>query len=56
MIGIMDYSPVKQQKGLKENKLAQRSPKKEVANPWALWEMESKQEWAEGAQKKELSK
>ena len=36
MTGIIDHKSVKQQKGLKESKQAQRGPKKEIVNLWAL--------------------
>ena len=36
MIGIMDHRPKRYQKGLKESKRDQKSPEKEVVNPWAL--------------------
>ena len=39
----------------KQARMGQMSPEKEVVKSWALWEMESKQEWAKGAQRKELS-
>ena len=31
------------------------SPEKEVVNPWALYEIESKQEWAKEARSNKLS-
>ena len=41
--------------GLKGSKRAQRSPEKEVVNPWILYEIESKQEWAKETGSNELS-
>ena len=36
MAGIIDHRPKRQQMGLKENRQAQRNPKKEVVNSWTL--------------------
>ena len=38
----------------KESKRAEGSSKKEVVSPWGLSEVESKEKWAGGAQRKEL--